>query len=94
MASAGIRELKDNLSQFIRRTEAGETVVITAHGRVVAKLVPPAPPRSSTSRLDELIAAGVIQPPIEEDGAVLEWPAIELPSGTASALIDADRGEE
>ena len=37
----GIRELKDNLSRYIRRIEAGEHVVVTAHGRIVAELVPP-----------------------------------------------------
>jgi prevent-host-death family protein len=37
----GIRELKDNLSRYIRRIEAGERISVTAHGRVVAELVPP-----------------------------------------------------
>ena len=37
----GVRELKDNLSRYIRRIEAGERIVITAHGRVVAEFVPP-----------------------------------------------------
>ena len=38
MASAGVRKLKDNLSRYIRRIEAGERVSVTAHGRVVAEL--------------------------------------------------------
>ena len=37
----GIRELKDNLSRYIRRIEAGERISVTVHGRVVAELVPP-----------------------------------------------------
>ena len=37
----GIRELKDNLSRYIRRVEAGQRIAVTAHGRVVAELVPP-----------------------------------------------------
>ena len=41
VTSTGIRELKDNLSRYIRRIEAGERIAITAHGRVVAELVPP-----------------------------------------------------
>lgn len=36
MASTGIRDLKDNLSRYIRRIEGGERIAITAHGRVVA----------------------------------------------------------
>lgn len=31
----GIRELKDHLSRYIRRIEAGERISVTAHGRVV-----------------------------------------------------------
>ena len=33
MTSTGIRELKDNLSRYIRQIEAGERIAITAHGR-------------------------------------------------------------
>ena len=34
----GIRELKDNLSRYIRRVEAGERIGVTAHGRVYRAL--------------------------------------------------------
>ena len=39
---AGVRELRDNLSRYIRLVEKGERIAVTAHGRVVAELVPPA----------------------------------------------------
>jgi prevent-host-death family protein len=95
VASAGIRELKDNLSRYIRRIEAGERIAITAHGRVVAELVPPgtASKRHGSSRFDELVAAGVIRPPLEAGDPTEDWPDIRLPPGTARELIDADRGE-
>jgi antitoxin (DNA-binding transcriptional repressor) of toxin-antitoxin stability system len=95
MASTGIRQLKDNLSRYIRRIEAGERIAITAHGRVVAELVPPgmAAKRSGPSRFDELVAAGVIRPPIESGDPTEDWPDIRLPRGTALELIEADRGE-
>src|SRR5207237_4465212 len=68
----GIRELKDNLSRYIRRIEAGECVVVTAHGRVVAELVPPqAVSRGQRSQLDRLMASGTITP-ASEDGDPLE----------------------
>ena len=62
MTSTGIRELRDNLSRYIRRIEAGERIAITAHGRVVAELVPPgtAGARPAPSRFDDLVAAGVV----------------------------------
>jgi len=39
MIEAGVRELKDHLSEYLRRVQRGERVVITARGRPVAALV-------------------------------------------------------
>ena len=94
VASTGIRDLKDNLSRYIRRIEAGERIAITAHGRVVAELVPPgAAAKGGPSRFDELVAAGVIRAPLEPGDPTEDWPDIRLPPGTAAELIDADRDE-
>ena len=95
MTSTGIRHLKDNLNRYIRRIEAGERIAITAHGRVVAELVPPGTTSRAgrRRRFDELVAAGVIRPPIEIGDPLEGWPDIRLPPGTASELIDSDRGE-
>ena len=90
----GVRELKDNLSRYIRRIEAGERIAVTAHGRVVAELVPPAEGRHGRiSQLDRLVASGVITPPVEDGDPLEGCPEIRLPPGTAAALIDSDRGE-
>jgi prevent-host-death family protein len=91
----GIRELKDNLSRYIRRVEAGQRIAVTAHGRVVALLVPPGTTARKTPgrRWDELIAAGILHPPVETGDPFEDWPDIRLPPGTAAELIDADRGE-
>jgi prevent-host-death family protein len=94
MTSTGIRELKDNLSRYIRRIEAGERIAITAHGRVVAELVPPgAQAKATPSRFDDLVSSGVIRPPLETGNPAEAWPDIRLRVGTAAELIDADRGE-
>ena len=94
MAATGVRELKDNLSRYIRRVEAGERIAVTAHGRVVAELVPPGSTRQPRrSRWDELLAAGTLHAPLEAGDPFEDWPDIQLPRGTAAALIDADRGE-
>jgi antitoxin (DNA-binding transcriptional repressor) of toxin-antitoxin stability system len=91
----GIRKLKDNLSRYIRRIEAGERISVTAHGRVVAELVPPGPNARTPprSQWDELVAAGILHPPMEEGDPFEDWPDIRLPPGTAAELIDSDRGE-
>ena len=49
--------------------------------------------RGTPSRVDELIASGVIRPPLEAGDPTEGWPAIRLTAGTAAELIDADRGE-
>lgn len=91
----GIRELRDNLSRYIRRVETGERIAVTAHGRVVAELVPPVSPSGAgaPSPFDALIVSGAVRPPLERPGPI-EWPTIALAKGTAAALIDLDRGED
>ena len=95
MTSAGIRELKDNLSRYVRRSEAGERIAVTAHGRVVAELGPPpraAQPGHPTS-YDALVAAGVVRPPLESGDPLADWPRFRLRAGTVAALIESDRGK-
>jgi prevent-host-death family protein len=40
-----IAEAKDRLSELIRAVEDGEKVVITRHGKPVAQITPPPPPK-------------------------------------------------
>lgn len=41
----------------------------------------------------ELIANGVIRPPLEQGDPFEDWPDIQFPRGTAAQLIDQDREE-
>ena len=41
METVGIRHLKNNLSAYVRKAEAGDVVLVTDRGVVVAELVPP-----------------------------------------------------
>lgn len=100
MTTVGIRELKNNLSRYVRDVERGKRVAVTAHGRVVAELVPPGShqkpgKKKPLSRFDQLIAEGVIRPP-SEAGDPLEDDGIDicLPKGTVQALSDWDKDEE
>lgn len=92
MISTGIRELKDRLSHFIRQIEAGNRIAVTAHGRVVAQLVPPVSRSGALARYDELVAAGAIEPAVDGSASPVAWPDIRMPPGTAAALIASDRG--
>ena len=53
MTSVGAYEAKTHLPRLLERVEAGETIIITRHGREVAKLVPA---DRGTSNPDETIA--------------------------------------
>ena len=50
----GVRELKASLSAYLRRVAEGDSVIVTDHGRPVARLVPPDVP----DRLSRLIREG------------------------------------
>ena len=89
-----MRELKNNLSRYIRGVEAGERIAITARGRVVAELVPPETTRQPRrNRGDAQLAAGILRAPLEDGDPFEDWPDIRLSRGTAAELIDADRDE-
>ena len=92
MDSVGLRELKNNLSQYVRQVVAGSRLAVTDRGVVVAELVP-ARPLGASSRYDELVDRGIIRPAAETGDPISDFPALKLPRGTAAALIDEDRGE-
>lgn len=56
--SVGIRELKARLSQCVRDVKLGATIVVTEHGRRVARIVPET--GSLNERLDALKNAGAV----------------------------------
>ncbi len=40
MKRVGVAEFKDQLSRHLRAVEAGEEVIVTDHGRPIARLIP------------------------------------------------------
>jgi prevent-host-death family protein len=48
MKSVGVRELKNRLSEYLRDVRAGERVLVTDRGEVVAELAPPGQGRPRT----------------------------------------------
>lgn len=49
-----VRELKNHLSEYLRRTQAGEEIAIASRGRPVGRLLPPRAPTTPTD--DEALA--------------------------------------
>lgn len=91
----GIRDLKNNLSQVIRRVVAGESIDVTDHGHVVARLTPSMRDESQVDIFQRLVAAGVINAAIDV-APVFDWPTMGRPRarrGLVADLINADRGD-
>ena len=96
MKTAGVREVKNNLSAYLREVKRGAVVRVTDRGVVIAELRAPAAPGSADALYERLVAEGKILPPSRP------WSAALVPSprcrpkfraGFANELIDADRGD-
>jgi prevent-host-death family protein len=91
----GIRELRQNASEYVRRARCGESIEILDRGTPVALLVP-LPVRSGESVLDELEAQGRLAQRGEGSFADLPLPTEIAPAATPSlsATLQAMRDEE
>lgn len=54
----GIRALRDGLSRHLAAVRRGQTVTVTDHGRVIARIVPADTPTA----LERLVAEGRVRP--------------------------------
>jgi prevent-host-death family protein len=87
-ATVGIRELKTNLSKYLRRVKTGETLIITEHGKPIGRIVPEG--LSEGERLQALHAAGLVLQ-IGEKLPVREPVVVNKSSRLMSNLISEDR---
>lgn len=88
MDRVGVRELRQNLSVYLRRVTRGETLEVTEHGRPVAVLAP----LPDLDPLSRLAAAGRLRPALRTLTSLGEpLPATAI-SGTAA--LDEQRAGE
>lgn len=88
MTRMGIRELRDTLTQTIRRVRNGESIEITHDGEPVALLTPHQP-----SLLDQLVAEGKVRPPLRPMTYPIPEPAEQTGPMSASEALADDRGD-
>lgn len=93
MKAVGVKQLKARLSEYLRLTKAGETILVTERDEVVAELRPARRQRAFASEiddvLDELAAAGhVTRASHPKQRWTWRAEGIGLPAGTASSLLD------
>lgn len=60
METVGIRELKQNLSKYIKKTKQGEKIIITEHKKEVAILLPFAREEDENEKLIGLAREGIV----------------------------------
>jgi antitoxin (DNA-binding transcriptional repressor) of toxin-antitoxin stability system len=99
MRAVGIRELKNRLSHYVRLAEAGESVLVTDRGAVVAELRPPGSPGARAevdpvaARLAELARKGRAVMAAPHDPELYGARVAVLPEGSVARLLAAERGE-
>lgn len=91
----GIRELKARLSHYVRMVGAGETILVTDRGEVVAEMRAPGvtPLESSLPPgVLELARRGMATLPLEPEA--YDYPRLPpvVPEGTAARWLDEERG--
>jgi prevent-host-death family protein len=86
MERVGVRELRQNLSVYLRRVKDGESLEVTEHGHPVAVLTPLPEPLST---FDRMVAQGRVRPAV---GTIDDIPPPLGPKGTTGTdALRADR---
>jgi len=92
MITAGIKELKNNLSSYLTRVKSGEEVIITDRGKIFARIVKEeASNKSIQASLAPLIVKGLIKLPSREINKRNLSP-IQVPGKPISDMVLEDRG--
>jgi prevent-host-death family protein len=93
MRTTGVTELKASLSEILAQVKSGEDVLITEHGRPIAKIVP-LPSWDTDAATEELVRKGILKPPERplDVEAFLRLPRPEDPDGLVlQALLEERR---
>jgi antitoxin (DNA-binding transcriptional repressor) of toxin-antitoxin stability system len=94
LKTVGIKELKNNLSAWLREVRRGTRVLVSDRNRVVAELHEPEAGYAIDDPMDpklaEWIEAGVVSPPTVKKEKLPASP-VRLEEGTAARLLDEDR---
>jgi antitoxin (DNA-binding transcriptional repressor) of toxin-antitoxin stability system len=97
MKAIGVRELKAHLSRYLREVQAGEVILVTDRGRVIAELRVPGPGAPAESdadqalrRLSDTAALRIGEP---HDQQVYQASPLRARPGTARTLLAEEREE-
>jgi prevent-host-death family protein len=63
MEKVSVSQLKDQLSAYLKKVRAGQTVVVTDRNKPIARLEPIGPAAGDSERIAELIRQGLVSMP-------------------------------
>lgn len=92
MSTVGIRDLKNHLTSYLRRTRKGEELVVTDRGKPIALIQPiqsAAQPISLEARMAKLAAEGLIS--LSDGRRLKKFKPIKVSGKPTSQLIIEDR---
>jgi len=95
MKAVAVKELKNRLSSYLRDVKAGEVVLVTDRGQVIAELRRPGPGAALSAHdqiVERLCAAGVLVAGLPQDPRAYR-PSPLRRSIESSDLLAAERGE-
>jgi antitoxin (DNA-binding transcriptional repressor) of toxin-antitoxin stability system len=96
MKTIGIRELKNRLSEVLRAVKAGERVLVTDRGAVVAELAPPGQPAADPTvppGLARLAERGIARLGAPNDPSLYRnLPRLRRKPKSVARLLDEERG--
>ena len=92
--TVGIKNLKNNLSAYLRDVRAGARVFVSDRGKIVAELHEPGVTYDAAEHGNPILAAwaraGVVTLPRRPKTPLPKSP-VRLPKGTAARILDAER---
>jgi antitoxin (DNA-binding transcriptional repressor) of toxin-antitoxin stability system len=95
MKAVAVKELKNNLSAYLREVSKGEVVLITDRGRVVAEMRRPSVESAAgtlEAAMERLHAEGLLTPGLPQDAAAYRRTKVRMKTSSQS-LLDAERGD-
>jgi prevent-host-death family protein len=94
MERVSVSRLKDQLSAYLKKVRAGQTVTVTDRNRPVAQLIPIPHQKSENERVARLVAQGILRLPKGQALDMQEFlkrrPVIEN-AGVLEALLEERR---
>lgn len=91
MISAGIKELKNNLSRYLSQVKKGEDILVTERGKAIARIIKEDSRNLHLRKvLSPLIVKGLVKLPSQKLDRDISTP-VKLPGKPVSDIVIEDR---